>query len=104
MEALAKFAIVALLVFAVIGNGPNVANANICGITIDQLMTCKSAVESPDSIPSADCCSALKKVHPPTCLCQYQSSLAAFGIDKNLAMQIPEKCQLDNAKSFHCPS
>lgn len=106
MAYLGRFGMVILVVVvvaaAVMGNVGNAAE--ICGITVDDLMTCKPALESPDSVPPLDCCKALQKVKPLTCLCQYQNYLPAFGIDKNVALRLPQRCSLPNSNSFHCPT
>ncbi|KAK4748498.1 hypothetical protein SAY87_015084 [Trapa incisa] len=61
----------------------------------------KPATTSPNPPPStASCCSALSQANM-RCLCSYKNSniLLYLGIDPNLAMQIPTKCNLPQLTS-----
>ncbi|TXG72907.1 hypothetical protein EZV62_001486 [Acer yangbiense] len=72
------------------------AQSNICNISVSDLMKCKPAVTPPNPTqPTADCCSALSHADLH-CLCGYKNSklLPSFGIDPNLAIQLPRKCNL----------
>ncbi|KAF8388512.1 hypothetical protein HHK36_027186 [Tetracentron sinense] len=97
MEPFRKLAIVALVVALVIGNEVMVSNSQtVCNITVAGLMACKPAVSPPNPVPpTAVCCSALSKADLH-CLCSYKKSnvLPSLGIDPNLAMQLPAKCNL----------
>lgn len=104
MEAYAKkLVIVALLLAIAIGHEPMMTTGQtMCGMTTDGLMACRPSVagENP-APPSATCCTALSSADMQ-CLCKYKKSkmLASFGIDPNLAMQLPAKCNL--AQAFPC--
>lgn len=66
----------------------------ICNMSGQELMSCRPAVTPPNpSAPSPVCCNALKHADIP-CFCSYKNSnwLSPFGIDPNLALQLPEKC------------
>ncbi|KAK4437796.1 hypothetical protein Salat_0113600 [Sesamum alatum] len=96
-----KLAVMAM-VLLIIG----VANANnehaICGMSTDDLFTCRPAVIGPASLPpSAACCAALEKADL-SCLCTFKNNkvLPALGIDPAQAMQLPAKCNI--LQSFHC--
>ncbi|GMH02453.1 hypothetical protein Nepgr_004292 [Nepenthes gracilis] len=69
---------------------------SLCNINQEGLVACKPAVTKPNPIdPSADCCQALNGANL-TCLCSYRSSpfLPALGIDPDLCMALPAKCDL----------
>ncbi|OVA08685.1 Bifunctional inhibitor/plant lipid transfer protein/seed storage helical domain [Macleaya cordata] len=72
----------------------------LCNMTQDDLVTCKPAVtkSNPPVDPSMACCTALSKADF-TCLCSYKNSmvLPSFGIDPDLAMQLPVKCKLSSS-------
>lgn len=71
----------------------------ICNVPIADLMACRPAVTPPNPAkPSQACCSALSHANFE-CLCGYKNSqvLPSLGIDPNLAMQLPRKCNLPNA-------
>uniref|UniRef100_A0A2P2NFQ4 Lipid binding protein n=1 Tax=Rhizophora mucronata TaxID=61149 RepID=A0A2P2NFQ4_RHIMU len=77
-----------------------VCNAQtICNVPYAGLMACKPSVTPPNPPPpTANCCSALSHADLH-CLCSYKSSsvLPSLGIDPNLAMQLPAKCNLPHA-------
>ncbi|GFQ00946.1 putative lipid-transfer protein dir1 [Phtheirospermum japonicum] len=74
----------------------------ICGMSTDDLFSCRPSVVGPVALPpSAACCAALERADVP-CLCSFKNNrfLPAIGIDPVLAMQLPAKCNL--LQSFHC--
>ncbi|XP_055814764.1 putative lipid-transfer protein DIR1 [Solanum dulcamara] len=94
MEAKQKFVIFAALVIvaAIMAS----AESPSCGLTINDLMTCKPAVSGPKPLPPSDkCCAALGKADLP-CLCSFKNSplLSTFNINSTLAMDLPSKCKL----------
>ncbi|KAK9280724.1 hypothetical protein L1049_003612 [Liquidambar formosana] len=69
---------------------------SLCGVNEDGLMACKPSVTKPDPVePSPECCEAISGADL-TCLCSYKNSvmLPALGIDPDLAMELPAKCNL----------
>ncbi|XP_057964216.1 putative lipid-transfer protein DIR1 [Malania oleifera] len=81
---------------------------SICGMSTEGLAACRPSVSPAGEQgrltpppPSAACCSALAGANMQ-CLCSFKKSklLPAFGIDPDLAMQLPAKCNL--LQSFHC--
>ncbi|PIA35866.1 hypothetical protein AQUCO_03400035v1 [Aquilegia coerulea] len=69
---------------------------NLCNMSEDDLKICKPSVTKPNPVdPTLDCCTALSKADL-TCLCSYKNSmvLPMYGIDPDLAMQLPAKCSL----------
>ncbi|KAL5781991.1 hypothetical protein ACOSP7_007020 [Xanthoceras sorbifolium] len=87
-------ALMALLIVAIATN--NIEAQSICNMSVSDLMTCKPSVTPPNPTqPTATCCSALSHANMQ-CLCGYRNSklLPSFGIDPNLAMQLPRKCNL----------
>ncbi|KAL0906663.1 hypothetical protein M5K25_025176 [Dendrobium thyrsiflorum] len=86
----------AILLLAVFSLATAASSLSICNMSTDDLAECRPAVSGPSpSEPSAACCSVLEKADLP-CLCSYRSSplLPSFGIDPNLALQLPRKCSL----------
>ncbi|KAJ6729007.1 LIPID BINDING PROTEIN-RELATED [Salix viminalis] len=69
----------------------------VCDISDEGLTACKPSVTKPDPVdpPSADCCKAVSGANF-TCLCSYKNSslLPYLGIDPDLAMALPSKCNL----------
>ncbi|XP_058191986.1 stemmadenine O-acetyltransferase-like [Rhododendron vialii] len=90
MEATKKAALVALLLVLVIHSSDA---QTICKVTVEGLMSCRSAVTPPKPTPpSAACCTVIKN-SDLKCLCSYKNSslLPSLGIDPNLALQLPSK-------------
>ena len=100
-----KLAVVAALVVVAAAIGANavpvVHPSDICGISIDDLMSCKPAVAAAAvKVPQQGrCCTALK-LADLTCLCSFSSYMPMFGIDPDHAMELPVKCHIID--SFHC--
>ncbi|KAJ9701312.1 hypothetical protein PVL29_006590 [Vitis rotundifolia] len=97
-KAFGKLAIVALVLAALASSNAQ----TICNMSGEGLMACKPSVAPPNPAPpSAACCSALSHadIH---CLCSYRNSklLPSMGIDPNLALQLPKKCNFPNPA--HC--
>lgn len=68
----------------------------LCNMDDNGLSACKPAVTQPDPAdPTTECCQALSAANL-TCLCEYKNSvvLPALGIDPQLAMGLPAKCNL----------
>ncbi|KAJ0111273.1 hypothetical protein Patl1_03112 [Pistacia atlantica] len=68
----------------------------LCNIDDEGLTACKPSVMKPEPVaPSEECCKAVQGANL-TCLCSYRTSpwLPAFGIDPDLALQLPPKCNL----------
>ncbi|XP_050221066.1 putative lipid-transfer protein DIR1 [Mercurialis annua] len=95
MEKVQVFGLAMILVIA-IGVEVSDAQSSICNVPISGLMACQGAVTLPNpSAPTRACCSAITRADIP-CLCKYKNSslLPTFGIDPNLALQLPAKCNL----------
>ncbi|KAB2594681.1 protein LIM1-like [Pyrus ussuriensis x Pyrus communis] len=57
-----------------------------------QLIPCRAAVVPFSPIPPSEtCCSALKALGQP-CLCVLVNGPPISGVDRSMAMQLPEKC------------
>ncbi|XP_020592490.1 putative lipid-transfer protein DIR1 [Phalaenopsis equestris] len=86
----------AILLLTMLSLATAATAVSLCNISSDELDECRPAVSglSP-SEPTVACCSALEQADLP-CLCSYRSSplLPSFGIDPDLAMQLPRKCSL----------
>ncbi|PON84929.1 Bifunctional inhibitor/plant lipid transfer protein/seed storage helical domain containing protein [Trema orientale] len=105
-----KLVIVTLvLALAMLGSNHLKASAEItttfCHMTKDGLKSCLPYVsrEPSQAAPSATCCSAIATADIP-CLCYFKGSalLSFYGVDPELAMQLPAKCNL--GQSVHCPN
>ncbi|RDY14376.1 putative lipid-transfer protein DIR1, partial [Mucuna pruriens] len=96
MMSLKERVVVVALAMVVIGSGINALN--ICNVPVGDLMTCKPAATAPNPpAPTAECCSAISHADLP-CLCGYKNSpiLPSIGIDPDLAVQLPAKCNIPN--------
>ncbi|KAL1531022.1 hypothetical protein AAHA92_19521 [Salvia divinorum] len=95
MESLYK-KIAILSVFIVILEGATAQT--ICNITMKGFSECKPAATPPiPPPPSAACCSVLSKADLK-CLCSHKNStiLPSLGVDPELAVHLPEKCNIPN--------
>ncbi|KAG8388865.1 hypothetical protein BUALT_Bualt02G0169500 [Buddleja alternifolia] len=68
----------------------------LCNVTEDGLTACRPSVTQPNPVaPSPECCDAVSGADFK-CLCSYKNSfmLPSFGIDPDLALALPAKCNL----------
>ncbi|CAA0805980.1 Bifunctional inhibitor/lipid-transfer protein/seed storage 2S albumin superfamily protein [Striga hermonthica] len=69
---------------------------SVCNVTEEGLEACKPSVTQPSPVPpSTECCHAVSGADLK-CLCSYRNSfmLPALGIDPDLALALPAKCNL----------
>ncbi|PIN06498.1 hypothetical protein CDL12_20953 [Handroanthus impetiginosus] len=69
---------------------------SLCNVTEDGFMACKPSVTPPYPVPpSPECCDAVSGADF-NCLCSYRNSLMlpSLGIDPDLALALPAKCNL----------
>ncbi|KAF3630993.1 putative lipid-transfer protein DIR1 [Capsicum chinense] len=69
---------------------------SLCNMNDGGLTACKPSVTQPNPVePSASCCEALSGADLQ-CLCSYKNSflLPSLGIDPELALALPTKCNL----------
>lgn len=91
--------LVVLLLVLVALAFPQGSNAmSLCNMDEKGLMACKPSVTPPPPgpvDPSSDCCDALRGADLK-CLCSYRNSnmLPSLGIDPDLALALPPKCNL----------
>ncbi|GLU08043.1 hypothetical protein SLE2022_249720 [Rubroshorea leprosula] len=91
-----NFAVFIMVLVLVTGMLESSRALSLCGMDEDGLLACKPSVTKPDPVdPSPECCQALKGADL-TCFCSYKNSmtLPALGIDPDLAMALPAKCNL----------
>ncbi|CAL5380493.1 unnamed protein product [Camellia sinensis] len=74
-----------------------------CGSTffsaLVQLIPCRAAVAPFSPIPPSEaCCTAIKSLGQP-CLCVLINGPPITGVDRNMALQLPEKCVVLGSKS-----
>ncbi|KAK9942404.1 hypothetical protein M0R45_008071 [Rubus argutus] len=105
MEAYKNLVIIAALVLALAIGSNGQGQSSICRMTKDGFKACAPSVTVTPAVtpaPTAECCTALSVADFP-CLCFFMRNsrlLNAYGVDPNLAMQLPAKCNL--AQSVHC--
>ncbi|CAM8935139.1 unnamed protein product [Rhodiola kirilowii] len=95
---IASMMIVTMLVgLAAVDRTSMVDAYSLCNMNEEGLNACKPSVtKDPAPVdPSEECCEALKGADL-TCLCSYRNSmiLPSLGIDPELAMGLPSKCNL----------
>lgn len=93
-----KMVVVVLLLVALVVFPQGSKAMSLCNMDDQGLMACKPSVTPPppDPVdPSSDCCDALKGADLK-CLCSYKNSflLPSLGIDPDLALALPPKCNL----------
>ncbi|KAL1363420.1 hypothetical protein HN51_011638 [Arachis hypogaea] len=69
---------------------------SVCNMSEDGLMACKPSVTQPNPTdPTTECCNAVSNADLQ-CLCSYKNSveLPFLGIDPDLAISLPAKCNL----------
>jgi hypothetical protein len=86
-----------LLVFMLVMTGlVEQGKGNTCPSTffsaLVQLIPCRAAVAPFSPVPPSEaCCNALKVLGQP-CLCVLVNGPPISGVDRNMALQLPEKC------------
>ncbi|GMY33740.1 putative lipid-transfer protein DIR1 [Fagus crenata] len=91
-----KLMVLILMVVLMVGVFERSRALTLCKMNDDGLSACKPAVTQPNPVaPTPVCCQALSGADL-ACLCSYKNSavLPALGIDPNLAMGLPAKCNL----------
>ncbi|XP_026419804.1 putative lipid-transfer protein DIR1 [Papaver somniferum] len=76
--------------------GIGVKGVTICNMDSSQLAECLPAISSGQASPpppTPGCCDVMK-LADMHCLCTYKVILPAFGVDPELAMGVPKKCNL----------
>ncbi|CAI9786085.1 unnamed protein product [Fraxinus pennsylvanica] len=85
-----------VIVFMAAGVLVKESNGHPCGSTffsaLVQLIPCRAAVAPFSTIPPSDACCAAIKILGQPCLCVLVSGPPITGVDKNMAMQLPDKC------------
>lgn len=92
MGSCAYAVIVPVLVLVMVAATAN--SQTICNISIAGLESCVPAAQPPNPPPpTPECCAAMQDADY-CCLYAYKNSpvLRSFGVDPNLALQIPDKC------------
>ncbi|XP_028059593.1 putative lipid-transfer protein DIR1, partial [Camellia sinensis] len=89
------FTIMLLFVVVMVGLVEQGKGQN-CGSTffsaLVQLIPCRAAVAPFSPIPPSEaCCTAIKSLGQP-CLCVLINGPPITGVDRNMALQLPEKC------------
>ena len=85
-----------MIVMVIIGGLAGQGKGHTCGSTffsaLVQLIPCRAAVAPFSPIPPTDtCCTALKTLGQP-CLCVLVNGPPISGVDRNSALQLPQKC------------
>lgn len=97
-----------LVIMVVVAGLVEQGKAQTCASTffssLVQLIPCRAAVVPFNPLPpSAACCNAIKTLGQP-CLCVLVNGPPITGVDRNMAMQLPDKCTVNfescNSLSF----
>ncbi|KAL2536761.1 Bifunctional inhibitor/lipid-transfer protein/seed storage 2S albumin superfamily protein [Forsythia ovata] len=88
--------LVFVMVFMAAGVLVQESNGHPCGSTffsaLVQLIPCRAAVAPFSPIPPSDaCCAAIRTLGQP-CLCVLVNGPPITGVDRSMAMQLPDKC------------
>ncbi|CAH9108192.1 unnamed protein product [Cuscuta epithymum] len=88
--------IVLVMVVVITANLVQEGKGNSCGATffsaLVQLIPCRAAVAPYSPVPPGEaCCAAIKALGQP-CLCVLVNGPPISGVDRNMAMQLPDKC------------
>lgn len=89
-----KVMVTLVAVIAVVHDGAKAIS--LCNVTEDGFTACKPSVTPPNPVPpSPECCNAVSGADFK-CLCSYKNSfmLPSLGIDPDLALALPAKCNL----------
>ncbi|EYU46116.1 hypothetical protein ABFS82_04G072100 [Erythranthe guttata] len=90
---------VAVLVAAMVVFLAGAKAMDLCNVTEDGLTACKPSVVQPNPVePSPECCDAVVSGADLKCLCSYKNlfMLPSLGIDPDLALALPAKCNIPN--------
>ncbi|KAK7343220.1 hypothetical protein VNO77_11794 [Canavalia gladiata] len=88
--------VIALMAIMVAVSAVGSEGVIICNVSLSKLMACKPAATPPKPTPpTKECCEGLSHADF-ACLCTYKDSplLPSLGIDPNLALKVPAKCNL----------
>ncbi|KAK4783870.1 hypothetical protein SAY86_018238 [Trapa natans] len=99
METSGRLILLFVLVTAIFGSSDA---QSVCNVPYSGLFACLPAARPPNPPPpTAACCNTVRRANLG-CLCSYMKSkaLSNYGVDPNLAIQIPTKCGIPNAG--HC--
>ncbi|KAJ0641674.1 putative lipid-transfer protein DIR1 [Helianthus annuus] len=99
MENKAKTTVELMAAAIVMGLLVQVTVAHPCGSTffsaLVQLIPCRASVAPFSPIPPNEaCCNAIKVLGQP-CLCVLVNGPPISGVDRSMAMQLPEKCSVN---------
>ncbi|XP_028799779.1 protein LIM1-like [Neltuma alba] len=84
--------LVLLIVRALVVQGQTTQCTSTFFSALVQLIPCRLSVAPFSPIPPSDaCCSAIKALGQP-CLCVLVNGPPISGVDRNMALQLPEKC------------
>ncbi|KAK9138575.1 hypothetical protein Sjap_009169 [Stephania japonica] len=98
MRKVGQVLVVTLVVFAIVDG---MAAFSLCNMSGDDLELCKPAVTKDNTKPPTKaCCDVLSKADLD-CFCQYKDSflMSSFGVDPDLAVALPPKCNLTTPAS-----
>ncbi|KAJ9158737.1 hypothetical protein P3X46_024294 [Hevea brasiliensis] len=81
-----------LVVTGLVEQGKGHACPNTFFSALVQMIPCRAAVAPYSPIPPSDaCCNAVKSLGQP-CLCVLVNGPPISGVDRNMALQLPDKC------------
>ncbi|XP_043693594.1 protein LIM3-like [Telopea speciosissima] len=96
MKVGARKLVACLLFMVAMGSMVEHGMAQRCGSTffsvLVKLIPCRPAVAPYSSIPPSEACCNSVKMLGQSCLCGLVNGPSITGVDRNMAMQLPEKC------------
>lgn len=88
----APFLVIVLVLTGLLKQGEGTACSSTFFSALVQLIPCRAAVAPFSAVPpSESCCNAIKALGQP-CLCVLVKGPPISGVDRNMALQLPEKC------------
>ncbi|GAV85686.1 LTP_2 domain-containing protein [Cephalotus follicularis] len=82
----------ALVITRMVQHGQGLSCGSTFFSALVQLIPCRAAVAPFSPIPPSEtCCNAIKSLGQP-CLCVLVNGPPISGVDRNMALQLPDKC------------
>lgn len=91
-KAFVSLMVVMLIMSEMVGQGQGRTCGNTFFSALVQLIPCRTAVSPFSPIPPSEtCCNAVKTLGQP-CLCVLVNGPPISGVDRGMALQLPDKC------------
>ncbi|XP_021739253.1 protein LIM1 [Chenopodium quinoa] len=91
-KAFVYFVVMMLIMSVMVRQGQGHTCSNTFFSALVQLLPCRTAVSPFSPIPPSEtCCNAIKTLGQP-CLCVLVNGPPISGVDRSMALQLPDKC------------